>query len=44
MKYVNTKEKIVDIFTKVLPKNAHEYLRGKLGVIPHPRISKKHEE
>lgn len=34
MKYVNTKEKIVAIFTKVLPKDAHEYLRGKLGVIP----------
>ena len=34
MKYVNTKEKIVDIFTKTLLKDAHEYLRGKLGVIP----------
>ena len=34
MEYVNTKEKIVDIFTKYLPKDAHEYLRGKLGVIP----------
>ena len=34
MEYVNTKEKIVDIFKKALPKNAHEYLRGKLGVIP----------
>ena len=34
MEYVNTKEKIVDIFTKPLPKDAHEYLRGKLGVIP----------
>ena len=34
MEYVNTKEKIVDIFTKALPKDAHEYLRGKLGVIP----------
>ena len=27
--YVNTKEKIPDIFTKALPKAAHEYLRGK---------------
>ena len=27
------KEKIDDIFTKALPKDAHEYLRGKLGVI-----------
>ena len=34
MEYVNTKEKIVDNFTKALPKDAHEYLRGKLGVIP----------
>ena len=34
MKYVNTNERIVDIFTKTLPKDAHEYLRGKLGVIP----------
>ena len=34
MEYVNTKEHIADIFTKALPKDAHEYLRGKLGVIP----------
>ena len=34
MEYVNTKEKIVDIFTKELPKDSHEYLRGKLEVIP----------
>ena len=34
MEYVNTKEKIDDIFTKALPKDAHEYLRGKLGMIP----------
>ena len=34
MEYVNTKEKIADIFTKALPKDAHEYLRGKLEVIP----------
>ena len=34
MEYVNTKEQIVDIFTKPLPTDAHEYLRGKLGVIP----------
>ena len=32
--YVNTKEHIADIFTKPLPKDGHEYLRGKLGVIP----------
>ena len=34
MEYVHTKEKIIDIFTKALPKDVHEYLRGKLGVIP----------
>ena len=33
MEYVNTKEKITDIFTKALPKDSHEYLRGKIGVI-----------
>ena len=31
MEYINTKEQIVDIFTKALPMDAHEYLRGKLG-------------
>ena len=34
MEYANTKEQIADVFTKPLPKDAHEYLRGKLGVIP----------
>ena len=34
LEYVNTKEQIVDIFTKSLPKDAFLYLRGKLGVIP----------
>ena len=34
MEYLNSKEKIADIFTKPLPKDAFEYLRGKLGVIP----------
>ena len=34
MKYIKTKEKIDDIFTKALPKDSHVYLRGKLGVIP----------
>ena len=32
--YVKTKEKIVDIFTKELPKDEFMYLRGKLGGIP----------
>ena len=34
MEYIHTKEQIANIFTKALPKDAHEYLRGKLGVIP----------
>ena len=32
MEYIHTKEQIADIFTKPLPKDAYEYLRGKLGV------------
>ena len=34
LEYVNTKGQIADIFTKPLPKEAYEYLRDKLGVIP----------
>ena len=34
MEYINTKEQIANIFTKPLPKDAFEYLRGKLGVLP----------
>ena len=34
MEYIHTKEQIADIFTKPLPKDAYEYLRGKLGVKP----------
>ena len=34
MKYINSKEQIADIFKKSLPKDAFEYLRGKLGVKP----------
>ena len=36
LKYVSTKEKIVDIFTKPLPKENFEYLQGMLGVMPLP--------
>ena len=35
--YVNSKEKIADIFTKPLPKEAFENLRNKLGVIQLPQ-------
>ena len=34
LEYVNTKEQIVDIFTKDLQRDTFEYLRGMLGVIP----------
>ena len=33
LEYVDTKEQIVDIFTKPLPKEYFEHLRRKLGVI-----------
>jgi hypothetical protein len=36
VEYVDTKEKIADIFTKPLPRSAFENLRQKLGVIPIP--------
>ena len=36
LEYVRTKEKIVDIFTKPLPKDNFEYLWGMLGVMPLP--------
>lgn len=34
--YVNTKEQIIDIFTKPLPKESFEYLRDRLGVSTPP--------
>ena len=34
MEYIHSKEQIVDIFTKPLPKDSYEYIRGKLGVKP----------
>ena len=33
LEYVNTKERIVDNFTKPLPRESFEYLRQKMGVI-----------
>ena len=38
MEYINSKENIVDIFTKPLPKDVFEYLRGKLGVIALSKV------
>ena len=37
LEYVETKEQIVDIFTKPLPRETFEYLRQKLGVISFPK-------
>jgi hypothetical protein len=34
LEYVGTKEQIADIFTKPLPREAFEYLRQKLGILP----------
>ena len=34
LEYVCTKEQIADIFTKPLPREAFEYLRQKLGILP----------
>ena len=35
--YVGTKEKVEDIFTKPLPREAFKYLRQRLGVISTPK-------
>lgn len=40
LQYVKFKETIAGIFTKSLPKNAFEYLRGKLRVLPYPEFTK----
>jgi hypothetical protein len=37
VEYVSTKEQVVDIFTKPLPREAFEYLRQRLGVISTPK-------
>ena len=36
VEYVDTKEKIANIFTKPLPRGSFENIRQKLGVIPIP--------
>ena len=38
LEYVSTKEQIVDIFTKPLPKETFEYLHGMLGIMPLPTL------
>ena len=39
VEYVGTKEKVADIFTKQLPREAFEYLRQRLGVISTPKMN-----
>ena len=36
LEYISTKEQIIYIFTKPLPKDTFEYMRGMLGVMPLP--------
>ena len=38
IEYIHIKEQIADIFTKPLPKDSYEYLRGKLGVKPLTQV------
>ena len=38
LEYVSTKDWIIDIFTKPLPKDKFEYMRGMLGVMPLPTL------
>ena len=44
LEYVRTKEQIANIFTKPLPKETIEYLRGMLGVMPLPTSEQKIQE
>ena len=37
--YVPTKEHVVDIFGKPLPKDMFDYLRDSLGIVPLPRMN-----
>ena len=41
LEYINGKEQITNIFLKTLPKDAFEYLRGMLGVMPLPTLVQK---
>ena len=35
LEYIDTKEQIASIFTKLLPRESFSYIMQKLGVIPH---------
>ena len=38
MEYIKSKGKISNIFTKILPKDEFNYLRGKIGLKPRSKI------
>ena len=44
LEYTNTKEKIVDIFTKPLPREAFEHIRQKMGVISLASLKLIHKD
>ena len=44
LEYMNTKEQIVDIFTKPLPREAFEHLRKKMGVISLSSLKSIHKD
>ena len=37
LEYVDTKEQVVDIFAKPLPRETFDYLRGKWGIMSSPQ-------
>ena len=37
LQYISTDEQVVDVLTKPLSKVKLEYIRDKLGVVPHKR-------
>ena len=37
LEYIDTKKQIADLFTKSLPRETFEYIRGKLGMIFAPK-------
>jgi hypothetical protein len=39
VEYVGTKEQVVDIFTKPIPREAFEYIRQRLGFIYTPKMN-----
>ena len=44
MEYVNTKEKLANIFTKALPREPCEYLGSQLEVLPLSKATERDKE